>query len=76
MKKKDVLNGLVCRSCGKSLTLSVVEEEYDFEISCFNCGDLWWIEKEASFDLTGEDLKYISYTSSQSKQSKKNNKSE
>ena len=64
MKKesiKEKFKNIKCRSCGKNSLISILEEEYDYEISCSNCGDLWWIEKEKVIGLKGDDLKYISY---------------
>jgi hypothetical protein len=62
MSSNKRFKGMVCRNCKKGSLLSIIEQEYDYEISCFNCGELWWIEKEKSIQLKGDDLKYISYT--------------
>lgn len=59
-KLSELFSGLTCRNCNKSSLLTIIEEEYDYEISCANCGELWWIEKEREVRLVGDDLKYIS----------------
>jgi len=49
-----------CRRCGKRLSISVIEEEYDYEVSCFLCGELWWVEKGTPIRFKGDSLKYKS----------------
>lgn len=67
------LRNTVCRRCESMFLLTFIESEYDWEISCHNCGELWWVEKENEVKLKGDELKYKSspYIKSKSKKHKK-----
>ena len=61
MKKEDVLKNLVCRRCSLSALLTIIEEDYDWEVSCGACGELWWIpKKQRNLNIIGDELKYQS----------------
>ena len=60
MKESDILKNLSCRRCGVTTLLTVMEEEYDWEISCAQCGELWWIDKGDNYNVIGDELKYKS----------------
>jgi len=69
-KIKFLLKNLTCRRCGTKTLLSIIEDEYDYEVSCVNCGELWWIEKKRNIQLVGDDLKYVSSSNLKNKKEK------